>query len=316
MLRPVRLALIALALAAAAARAQDANYMFPVERLELLLRDSTFRVTDIRGARAEGDRTQRVVLEFSDSVRFAAQLAKAPQGGGTFNNQPRYELAAYALQKLFLEPDEYVVPPTVVRAFPLAWLRQFDPTASATFDGTASVVVALKYWLLQVTPEQFFDRDRARRDTVYERYLGNFNIVTYLIRHVDANEGNYLISQDTNRPRVFSVDNGVAFESEVSNQGDEWRRLRVERLPRATIDRLRGLTPERLHEVLAVLVQFDIHDGLLVNVEPGSNLSDGRGVRRADNTVQFGLSAREIRGIADRLRSLLRDVDRGRIKMF
>ena len=316
MIRFGRLAVAALMLAASAARAQEANYLLPIAQLELRLRESPFRIIDYRGARAEGDRTQRITLEFPDSVLFAAQLARAPPGGGTFNNQPRYELAAYELQKLFLEPDEYVVPPTVVRAFPLAWLRQYDPYASATFDRAASVVIVLKYWLLQVTPEDFFDRDRARRDTVYARYLGNFNIVTYLIRHNDSNMGNFLISESPDKPRVFSVDNGVAFESEVSDRGHEWRDLRVERLPGATIERLRRLTPERLREVLAVLVQFEVQNDLLVAVSPGTNLSEGRGVRRSGSVVQFGLTAREIRGVADRLRNLLKDVDEGKLKVF
>lgn len=296
--------------------AQDANYLRPIPELEARLRDGSFRIINYVGARAQGDRTQYVTLEFPDSVVLGAQLAKAPAGGAVFNNQPRYELAAYELQKLFLEPDEFVVPPTVIRAFPLAELREFDPGAAATFDEASSVVAVLQYWLQQVTSGGFYDRDRARGDTVYARYLGNFNILTYLIRHSDANVGNYLISQSSAKPRVFSVDNGVAFDSQVSDRGFEWRNIRVERLPHATIERLRAITLERLRESLGVLVQFEVQAGVLVAVARGDNLDDGRGVRRSGGVVQFGLTEAEIRRVAQRLRELLRQVDEGKRKVF
>jgi hypothetical protein len=151
---------------------------------------------------------------------------------------------------------------------------------------------------------------------MYARFLGNFNILTYLIRHNDSNEGNFLTSTYDGMPRVFSVDNGVAFNSEISNRGYEWRNIRVERLPRSTVERLRTITPELLRERLAVLVQFEARGGELVAVEPGANLGDGRGVRRSDGVIQFGLTDREIRGIESRLRDLLEKIDKGDIEVF
>jgi hypothetical protein len=178
------------------------------------------------------------------------------------------------------------------------------------------VVVVLQYWLAQVTPDDFYDRDRARRDSLYAYHLGIFNILTYLIRHNDENVGNFLVSQAETLPRVFSVDNGVAFESQVSDRGFAWRNIRVERLPRSTIERLRSVTPERLREALGVLVQFEVQNGMLVAMPPGPNLDEGRGVRRSGTTIQFGLTSREIRGVESRLRSLLEDVDKNKIRVF
>ncbi len=317
-MRPVVSFLLAsLALVGATnAFAQDDNYLLPVHEIESRLQTESFRILNYGGARRPQDRTQRITIQFEDSLVLLAQLARAPVGGADFNNQPRYELAAYVLQKLFLDPDDYVVPPTVILALPLAMLREHERSAPPTFDGTQSVVVVLQYWLLRITSKDFYDRDRAREDTTYARYLGNFNILTHLIRHRDANEGNFLISRSPDKPRVFSVDNGVAFESERSNRGTHWQHIRVERLPRSTVDRLRTITSERLRDLLEVLVQFEIRGTTLVPVPPGPNLDRGRGVRRSDATIQFGLTDREIRGVERRVRELLEDVDDGKVEVF
>ena len=238
-------------------------------------------------------------------------------GGGEFNNRPRYELAAYRIQKLFLPPDEYVVPPTVVRCFPLSWYRTaLEDRAPETFSGTEHVMVVLQYWLWGVTAEDVFDEDRFESDSVYARHLANLNVLTYLIRHRDANKGNFVVSEDPESPRVFAVDNGVSFRSERSNRGDDWRRLRVDRLPRRTVDRLRGLTPEELERHLGVLVQFELRGSQLVAVEPGQNLDPGDGIRRRDGVIQLGLTEGEISNVWDRLQDLLEDVDEGDLGVF
>lgn len=316
MTRSIRCALLTLAVPFAAVQAQDANYLLPVDTLEERLRSGPLDIIDIRGSRAEGDRTQRVTLRYPDGAVFVAKLAKAPTNGSAFNNEPRYELAAYELQKLFLSQDEYTVPPTVIRSVPLDWMRRYDQYAGRTFNGVESVVVVLQYWLLQVSPDDFYDRDRLEEDTVYARYFGNFNVFTYLIRHNDSNEGNFLISRSQAKPRVFSVDNGLAFNNEVSDRGYYWRTMRVDRLPHATVERLRAITPELLREKLSVLVQFENRGGTLVPVERGPNLDDRDGVRRSGDIVQLGLTEREINGIESRLRSLLEDIDKGDIEVF
>lgn len=312
----LRTALLCLALPLSAAAAQDANYIIPIDSIEARLRTGPLEIIDYRGARAAGDRTQRVALEYPDGSTMVVQMAEAPRNASAFNNEPRYELAAYRVQQLFLDPDDYVVPPTVIRAVGLEWMRLHDRNAFATFRNVNSVLVVVQYWLLQVTPDDFFDRDRARDDSVYARYLGNFNIFTYLIRHNDSNVGNFLISQYAGKPRIFSVDNGLAFNSEVSNRGYEWRNLQVKRLPRGTVERLRTITPEMLRQKLGVLAQFEVRGDMLVQVEPGANIDPGDGVRRKDDIVQLGLTDREIDGIESRLRKLLEDVDKGDIEVF
>jgi hypothetical protein len=315
--RVLCLALMLSTMAAPAAAQQYYNIMHPVEEIEDRLGSRPFGIVDWRGSRAEGDRTQRVLLSFEDSVVMLAKWATAPANGQAFNNEPRYEVAAYEIQKLFLDEPEYVVPPTLMRAMPIAFVREQMPDARPTFrDAPGSVVVALQYWLVGVTPQDFWDPRRARTDDLYARYIGNFNILTYLIRHGDANVGNFLISDAVDDPRVFAVDNGVAFRSPESNRGTTWRDLQVRRLPRHTVDRLRTVTRQQLEQALGVLAEWEIRGTELVPVAPGPNLASARGVRRSGNRIQFGLTAREIREVEARLRQLVRHADSRSIEVF
>jgi hypothetical protein len=297
--------------------AQDFNVALPVDDIETRLRTGTFDILDWRGSRAPGDRTSRVALSFPDDVLIVAKWATAPTNASEFNNEPRFELAAYEIQKLFLDESELAVPPTVVRAFPLDYVLERVPGAAATFrEAPRSALVALQYWLMGVTPENFWDSRRARSDSVYARHIGNFNILTHLIRHNDANVGNFLISENPDNPRVFSVDNGVSFSAPVSNRGYMWRDLQVRRLPGHTVERLRLITREDLDRVLGVMAEWEIHDGTLVPVPPGENMSPGRGVRRSSQRIQIGLTSQEINGVENRIRQLLRRIDEGRIETF
>lgn len=327
-LRPARLALLLAGLAVSAAAApvglapaglaaQDVNVLLPTDSIEARLASGAFEILDRRGSRFEGDRTSRVALSYPDGVMLVTKWARSAPGGETFNNVPRYEMAAYEVQKLFLDESEFVVPPTVARAFTLDWYRELEPGASATFRNTKSVVVVLQYWLVNVTGTDFWDAARFEADTVYARHLANFNILTHLIFHGDENAGNYLISRAPDNPRVFSVDNGVAFSGDVSDRGHNWRRLRVDRLPATTVERLRSVTREELVRQLETVVEFRVlDDGTLEAVEPGPNLSPNRGVRRSGDRIQLGLTAREINGVWSRLERLLRDVDRGSTSVF
>ena len=303
-----------IALGTQVAFAQDLNVILPVSEIESRLQDRPFQVLDWRGSRRPEDRTQRATITFEDSVVLIAKWANAPPNGGDrFNNEPRYEVAAYRVQKLFLDEPDYVVPPTVLRAFPIEFVRAQMPEVKPTFGiARGSVLVALQYWLTSVTTEGFWDPMRARKDTAYARHIGDFNILTYVIRHSDANAGNYLISTSPENPRVFSVDNGVAFASEESNRGAEWRELLVERLPRRTIERLKGITRAQLEALLGVFAEFEIRDGALVAVPPGENLGVHKGVRRAEGRIQLGLTQLEIREVEQRIKRLVGEAGRGR----
>jgi hypothetical protein len=316
--RAARLLLVLVALAAPApARAQDVHVLHSVDSLETWLSEGPIEVIDFRGSRGAEDRTQRAALRLADSLVVLVKWARFAPGGETFNNVPRYEIAAYALQKFFLDEPDYVVPPTVPRVVELDWYREkLDPEAIATFDDTSSILVLLQYWLNQVTVLAEPDTARLRAEPRYARHIGNLNILSYLIRHSDSNVGNFLVSVDTGNPRAFAVDNGVAFGSSESARGTAWREIRVPALPQDTVERLRAITEEDLERALGVLLQFEIREGVVVPVPPGENLRTFEGVRRDDDVIQFGLTENEVAGTYDRLQRLLRDIDRGRVTTF
>jgi len=296
---------------------QDGNIGMPAARVEAYLRDSALKPVASQGSRFKGDRTEHVLLAFNDTTAIEVKWAIAPAGGEAFNNQPRYEAAAYELQKLFLGERDYVVPPTALRMVPQSvFATSAGLKGEPTFDDSPAVLVELQYWTMGVTADGVFDPKRANRDSVYARHLGDLNILTYLIRHRDANKGNMLLSADSANPRLFAVDNGVAFNSPPSNRGTDWERMRVERVSAPTVARLRSINEANLTTALGVVAQFERRGDDYVATAPGPNLDADKGIRRKGSTLQLGLTSYEIEGVRDRLKSLLKDIDRGKVKTF
>ncbi len=280
---------------------QYENIVLPVDTIEYLFRYEEMRIAQMRDTRFEGDRTQVAVLVFPGYMPLRVKWAAAPRGADSFNNRPRFEIAVYELQKLFLDEEDYVVPPTVARVMPLDEYPRKDAVLT-TFRNIDAVVVLMQYWLSNVTDEDVYDKNRTKDDSLYARHLA------------DANPGNVLISTAGNA-RVFAVDNGVSF-GDISDRPDDWRKMRTDRLPQGTVERLRGITEEDLHQALGVLVQFEVRDGQLVQVEPTENVDPGNDVRREGDVIQLGLTTREIGRVHGRLQDLLEDIDEGKFEIF
>ena len=299
--------------------AQDANITAPVPELERMITDDPFTIAsaEISRPKAKGDITLKADLSFAGRAPLRVKLRKAEPGAEVFNNVPRYDLAAYALQKLFLDPTEYVVPPTALRMVPLADIRKYAPDDRPTFPGADEVLAVVQYWLHDITVvADVLDRATFEADPVYARHIGQLNILTYLIEHRDSNAGNFLLGKATPGARVFSIDHGVAFASTDSDRGMLWRDLRVKKLPADAVARLRKLTDADLTAQLGVLAQWQLRDGHYVATSVGPNLSPRRGVRRSDGMLQMGLTQAEISAVAHRLRQLLAKVDAGEITTF
>jgi len=303
----------------AAAAAQDVNIPRPADEIERELATEPFRITtaEISRPKARGDITLKAELSFSGRPPYRVKLRRAEPGAEHFNNRPRYDLAAYELQKLFLDPAEYVVPPTALRMVPLADLRPWAPEARPTFRGSDEVLVVLQYWLQEVKViEDVYDPQRFAADAVYARHIGQLNVLTALIEHGDSNVGNFLVSRAETGARVFSIDNGVAFAHNDSDRGFLWKRMRVDRLPEDVVARLRAVDEQELERRLGVLAQWRLQDGRWVAEAPGANLGAGRGVRQSGGVVQLGLGRSEIDRVWRLLRQLLEDVDEGRIRTY
>jgi hypothetical protein len=318
----IRLTLIAaaaLATATPGALAQDSNIALPVPELERMLAYDPLVIVsaEISRPKAKGDITLKAEVSFGDRPPIRIKLRKAEPGAESFNNVPRYDLAAYELQKLFLDPPEYVVPPTSLRFVPLAEFAKYSPQVKRTFNGADEVLCVLQYWLqdVKVIADVYLPTLLAT-DSAYARYVGEMNVLTFLIEHGDSNLGNFLISRAEVGPRVFSVDNGVAFASGESDRGRLWADMRVDRLPADTVERLRRITLQALHERLDVVAQWKLEEGRFVAAPHGPALSTSRGVRRDGDVVQMGLSRVEVDRLWTRLRRLLEMVDDGRVKTY
>ncbi len=304
---------------AAGAAAQDVNIPRPADELERELATEPFHITaaEISRPKAKGDITLKAEVSFWGDPAYRVKLRRAEPGAEDFNNRPRYDLAAYELQKLFLDPAEYVVPPTALRMVPLADLRPYAPEARPTFRGSDEVLVVLQYWLQEVKViADVYDAERFASDAVYARHIGQLNVLTALIEHGDSNVGNFLISRAERGARVFSIDNGVAFAHNESDRDFVWKRMRVDRLPADVVARLRAVDEQELQRRLGVLAQWRLQDGRWVAEAPGENLGAGRGVRQSREVVQLGLNRSEIAEVWRLLRRLLEDVDEGRIRTY
>ena len=306
-------------LTVATAAAQDVNITRPPAELEQLFAAQLMVIeqAQISRPKAQGDITLRADVSFGGAPALRVKLRRAEPGAETFNNVPRYDLAAYELQKLFLDPEEYVVPPTALRMVPLADFARFAPEVERTFrEAEQQVLAVVQYWLNDITnAEDIYDPGRFAADPLYARHIGQLNLLTYLIEHRDSNLGNFLIGRAATGPRVFSIDHGVAFASEDSDRGELWKVIRVDRFPADAVQRLREVTPALLMQRLGVLAQWRLEDRRYVPVPPGENIASGRGVRNKDGVLQMGLTEQETAQVYRQLARFLAQVDRGRVEL-
>jgi hypothetical protein len=155
-------------------------------------------------------------------------------------NDPRRELAAYHVQRLFVDPSEYVVPPTHGHCLDLAeYRRHVDPTAQPTFHGFDCVFGMLSYWLENArTPADVYDPELYRESAVYRRSVSNLNLLTFLINHGDSHARQFLMVDRRDGPRVYAVDNSLSFGTFVNTDigaALDLSRLQVPALPRAGV---------------------------------------------------------------------------------
>jgi hypothetical protein len=291
------------------------NIPLPSEELAQRLSHGGFDIVSVKGAGGGIMGAKKLRLRFDDGVEIDVKWKRAPAGAEGWNNSPRREIAAYEVQKLFLEPEEYVVPVSVPRCIPLDTYAAVERHTQGNVLGADCVLGLLSVWLQNVMqPEKLFDPGRFQRDASYARSLGHLNILTYLINHQDGRANNFLISTVEQKPRLFSIDNGLAFSTVFHNYFiPNWNRIRVPSLPGKGVERLRAVQREDLDR-LAVLAEMkgDEHD-VLQNVKASENWNRLTGARFARGRVQFGLTVSEIDAIEERLAKLLRDVDEGKV---
>ncbi len=307
---------------------------WPLEPLEIesLIRTRSFRLTRVvptAGGLTGADVVSLYFPSRDRNVDFKWKLMPPPAWSDFLpfvpgkldgvNNSPRKELAAWEIQKLFLDPEDYVVPTTMAFCAELSQIEEIDDDLRPTLEGTRCELGVLATWLRDVTvPDRLLDPERFRRDPVYAHHLANFNLLTYLIEHHDGRPGNFLVSRDDDRRQVFSIDNGVAFSGIFYNWFvPNWCDIRVPALRKASIDRLRALGEADLARELGVLVELRLdEEGVFHAVDPGPNLDEGEGVRYRDGVLQLGLTDDEIEDVWERIEDLIEDVDEDDIAVF
>ena len=249
----------------------------------------------------------------------------------TARNSPRRELAAYAVQKLFLEPEEYVAPPTAPHCFPLeAYRAAVDRKARATFPRTKCVYGILSYWLEDVESLAdareagwFHGKNGHALDLAlfaahggYRDSIATVNLFTHVIGHADSHARNFVITRERDDPFVYSVDNslslGLAKNPKLPDESD-WSRIRVPSLPRARVERLRGLG-KSVDRLRAVAELERRGDGLVV-VEPSIDRAPSDGMDWVGDRLRVGLTASEIDGVRQRAARLVERVDRGELRV-
>jgi len=235
------------------------------------------------------------------------------------NNSPRKELAAYLIQRLFLDPEDFVVPTTFAYCVDAdRWRAEHGETAKLNVKGLDCELVVNALWLKDVTlPDPLYDEQRFLTDPAYAYFLSNFNVFTFVIGHRDGRTGNFLVSQDDTRRQVFSIDNGSSFNPWGYNYFvPNWDVIRVAAVRRETVDRLRQLSREDL-DFLRVVSQLEVgDDGIARQVPPGPSLDDDEGALMRGRTIQFGLTRSEIDEVWQRIQSLLAQVDSGTLPVF
>jgi hypothetical protein len=282
--------------------------------LEAQLKTGRLEILSERYAGAGLTGASRVELRLLDLDRtIIAKWKRVPPFLDTVNNSPRREIAAYEVQKLVLEPEDYVVPTSVLRCVPASLFPEPRKHPSGPLPGSSCELGVFSVWMQNVTlPDILFDPERFEREPRYARHLGNFNLATYLMRHLDGRRGNFLVSTNEADRRVFAVDNGVAFGGIWYNWFvQNWHRIRVPALPRDGVERLERVRQNDL-EALAVVAQLRKGDhGIWTPTPPGPAFDEDDGARLQGSFVQFGLTDDEIEDLSERIEDLVEEVEEG-----
>lgn len=266
------------------------------------------------------------ILTLRSSWGVVLRAKWRPQSSGDLINEPRKELASYAVQKLFLDGNELVAPPTVARCIPREQYRQFAPDEPATFPDSDCVFGYSSYWLEGVRTvdaarkdhllgagEGILDAGRFHKDEVYRTSLAKANLLTYLINHGDAHNEQFLLQAvgTGHSLRAFVVDNSIAFLS-IPNPmllfREDWAKIQVPWLPKHSIERLRKLGDADFAR-LGTIAELERQGAQLKTIRDTSVASDGTAMSWQGARLRIGLTTNEIALVRDRVRELLERPD-------
>lgn len=299
----------------------------PTEQVEIDLRKRPLAI--LQASDTPGGSQGAKVLTFKTGYRVLRAKWR-PASSGDLINEPRKELAAYAVNKMLAGSWDRVVPPTAARCLPVERYREVVDESARPEPGTSCVLGYLSYWLPHAMDvEEARDEDllsggkglldvrRVRSDPVYRTAVGHLNLLTYTIHHGDAHAGQFMLVEGREGLAVYSVDNSVAFRS-IKNPAllwrRDWSRWLMPDITQDQVERLRSLSAAD-YAMLRVVQQLENREGILVDSDVGPPTGDsGQAVRRDGGTLQIGLTEGEIDGVRNRVETLLERIDRGEIR--
>jgi hypothetical protein len=294
------------------------NWPLAPDKAEALLQSGDFQIRSTKGAGGGVTGASKVELYSPEyDVTFSAKWKPVPSWLESWNNSPRRELATYEVQRLFLDPEDYVVPPTTLRCIAIDEYRKIfgggDP-----FKDSRCVLGVLALWLDNVRIEgTLLDEARFKQDGNYANRLALFNLLTFLVDHKDGRSNNFLVSKNEADRRVFAIDNGISFDAWIWNWFvPNWNTIRVPAVPEAAVTRLRSVKDEDINR-LGVVSEFRLDaQGVYRPAKAGPNLDPSTGARTAEGTVQFGLTDDEVEDVHEKFEELLTQVDSGDLPVF
>lgn len=238
----------------------------------------------------------------------------------SFNNTPRKEIAAFLVQKWFLDPEDWVVPPVRLACLEGEQVRAFDEDAEAQVPGTGCVLGAVTLWLQNLTvPDELYDEARFYDDPVYAWHMADFNLFTYVVQHRDGAANNVPTSDDESNRRIYAIDNGMSFGGRIHNYFvRNWDSIEVPALRAESVERLRAVTRADIDE-LAVVAMMAREGDRLVNVDPRPEEEAGVGEEPGhveEPVLTLGLTEEERSAIEERIARLLERVDAGEVAVF
>jgi len=282
-----------------------------------MLERERFELRSLEPASGGVTRVFRALAHFPGrDVDLQIKWKLLPRGGDGWNNVARKEVAAFAIQRWFLDPEDWIVPPTTIRCVPREEHRKLWD-ADPIVDETQCVLGMAASWLQDVkNPEVIFDRERFQVDADYAHHRADMNLLAYLIDHRDGRTANFLVPK-ADDGRIYLIDNGISFGGLVWNYfRPNWNVIRVPALGREAVARLRRVTAADLNALL-VLVQLEADaQGVLQVAARQAPWDASRGARLRPRQAQFGLTANEIAAVAARLQHLLARIDAGEIGLF
>jgi hypothetical protein len=154
----------------------------------------------------------------------------------------------------------------------------------------------------------FWDAELFEKDAMYRSSAGKTNLLTYVIRHGDPHNAQFLIEQTPRGLRTYVVDNSIAFRS-IKNPmyliREDWSKIRVPLLPKRTIERLRALTDQDFAS-LATVTELQWQGRQLVRVTASAQAkSDGSAMSWNGSRLRIGLTEGEIELVKSRVHDLL-----------